>query len=149
MSSMIHGSISGQWDGRFESPRGSTECTQKQHKYPCLWISLGNYKTPKCLFSFAILHRHFDERTTTVHDGNVQLSEMSTFLNVSGSSVVIFQQSLCHFPHHLPMAPALQGCWCDFCSPGSRKCQDFETIIFIFSFRNGKKVICLRCFTHC
>lgn len=104
----------------------------------CLWNSLGKYNTPQCLFSFALLHSPIDERTSTVHEGNVRLSETLTFLNVFSSTVVIFQQSLCRFPHHLSLLPvvlALQGCWCDFHSPGRRDCQDLETIIILGMLR--------------
>lgn len=101
----------------------------------CLWNSLGNYNTPRRSFSFAVLHSPVDERTSTVHEGSIWLSEMLTFLNVFGSTIVIFQQSPCHFPHPLsllPVVPVLQGCWCDFHFPGRRECHDFGTIIFIF-----------------
>lgn len=64
------------------------------------------------MFSFAVLRSPVDERTSAVHEGNVWLDETLTFLNILGSTVVIFQQILCCFssPSFAPI--------CGACSPG-------------------------------
>lgn len=121
----------------------------------CLWNSLGNYNTPKCLFSFCL----FCCFTQSCWWKNLNGSRRKylTQWNFDFSKCIWFNN--CNLPTEPvsfsspPFSPT-----CGTCSPGllvwlsfswQEEVSRFWNYHIYFSFRNGKKVVCSRCFTHC